>query len=153
MLQNNFIFLSINKVASNVSIMYKRLYVLVIAEELRLTNVNINVNTILARKLIQLSRNKISSNYVIKHGSKMEKLPLMYYIPKIHKNLVGLTFVVASPNCILKPFSIDITTIFNKIKKCYSKKSNWSGIKRFWFIQNKKPFIYFYFWKVNWAPD
>ena len=78
MLQNNFIFLSINKVASNVSIMYKRLYVLVIAEELRLTNVNINVNTILARKLIQLSKNKISSNYVIKHGSKMEKLPLMY---------------------------------------------------------------------------
>ena len=32
-------------------------------------------------------------------GSKDKSLPIMYWIPKLHKNLVGSRFIITSKNC------------------------------------------------------
>ena len=53
------------------------------------------------------------NHYSIKLSRKMETLPLMYWIPKMHKNPVESIFIIASPKCTLNPFSMDIIAIFN----------------------------------------
>ena len=69
----------------------------------------------------------------------------MYWIPNMHKNPVGSKVIIASPKCTLKLLLMDITAIFKlfykKIEKFYSKKYNLVWGKRFWPIQNNKPFI------------
>ena len=52
------------------------------------------------------------NHYGNKRNSKMNTLPLMYWIPKMHTNPVGSRFIIASPKCTLKPLSKDITATF-----------------------------------------
>ena len=42
----------------------------------------------------------------------MKTLLLVYWIPKMHKNPVGSSFIIASLKYKLKPFPKDITAIF-----------------------------------------
>ena len=74
----------------------------------------------------------------------MQDLPVMYWIPKMHKNPISFPFVIASPVCSIKPLSKDITWIFKlfyeKVER-YTKGKVWSGIKTFWTIQNGYPVI------------
>ena len=38
----------------------------------------------------------------------MQDLPVMYWIPKMHKNPITFRFIIASPACSIKPLSKDI---------------------------------------------
>ena len=62
--------------------------------------------------IINEHREYLSNHYGIKINSKMETLPLMYWIPKMYKNPVGSRFIIASPKCTLKPLSKNITATF-----------------------------------------
>ena len=42
------------------------------------------------------------NHYGIKCNSIMGTVPLMYWIPKMHKNPVGRRFTIASPQCYTK---------------------------------------------------
>ena len=52
------------------------------------------------------------------NGSKDKSLPIMYWIPKLHKNQVGSRFVIASKTCSTKPVS---KSVFNVFKFIYSQ--------------------------------
>lgn len=95
--------------------------------------------------IINEHRKYLSNHYGIEINSKMEILPLMYWIPKMYKNPVGSRFIIASPKCTLKPLSKNITATFKlfqkKIEKYYSKNRIWSGVKRFGAVKNNVPFI------------
>lgn len=41
----------------------------------------------------------------------METLPVMYCIPKMHKNPIGSRFIIALPKLMLKPLLEDITAV------------------------------------------
>ena len=75
----------------------------------------------------------------------MQDLPVMYWIPKMHKNPASFRFIIASPVCSIKPLSKDITSIFKlfyeKVERYHTKGKIWSGIKTFWTIQNSCPVI------------
>ena len=70
----------------------------------------------------------------------------MYWIPKMHKNPVGFRFIIASPQCTLKHLAKDLTAIFRlfykKIERYHQKGKVWSGVNKFWIIQNTKPIIH-----------
>ena len=75
----------------------------------------------------------------------MQDSPVMYWIPKMHKNPSSFCFIIASTVCSIKPLSKDITSIFKlfyeKVKKYHIKGKVWSGIETFWIIQNRYPVI------------
>ena len=46
-----------------------------------------------------------------------KSLPIMYWLPKIHKTLVGVRFIVVSYYCITNPLSDKISKmIFNTVE-------------------------------------
>ena len=63
----------------------------------------------------------------------------------MHKNPTGFRFIIASPRCSVKPLSKDITAIFklfyNKVERYHLKGRLWSGINKFWIVQNNQPII------------
>ena len=75
----------------------------------------------------------------------MQDVPVMYWIPKMHKNPICFRFIISSPVCNIKPFLKDITSIFKlfyeKGERYHTKGKVWSGIKTFWTIQNSYPVI------------
>ena len=75
----------------------------------------------------------------------MEQLPVMYWLPKMHKTPTGFRFIIASPVCSIKPLSKDITAIFKlfykKVERYHTKGRLWSGIKKFWTIENSSSLI------------
>ena len=74
-------------------------------------------------------------SFNIKFEEEMEKLPTMYWTPKIHKTPTGSRFIIASKLASLKPLAIEITSIFKciylHIRKYYGMAEFYSGIKHF----------------------
>ena len=76
----------------------------------------------------------------LKTDEKMEKLPSMYWIPKLHKNPIGERFIIASPECRIKPLLKDVTCILkllqNNVSNYHDKRRVWTNVSNFWVIQN-----------------
>ena len=53
--------------------------------------------------------------------SKYKSLPMMYWIPKLHKNPVGSRYIIASKKSSMKPLSKAVSNIFKLI---YSQIEN-----------------------------
>ena len=67
----------------------------------------------------------------------MQDLPVIYWIPKMHKNPISFRFIIASPVCSIKPISRDITTIFKLFyEKDIIQKENYG--------QDSRPFGLFW---------
>ena len=75
----------------------------------------------------------------------MQDLPVMHWIPKMHKNPIRFCFIIASPVYSIKTLSKDKTSIFKlfykKVERYHTKQKVWSGIKTFWTIENRYPVI------------
>ena len=48
----------------------------------------------------------------LSNGSKDKSLPVMCWIPKLHKNPVGSRFITDSKNCSTKPLSKAVSELF-----------------------------------------
>ena len=81
----------------------------------------------------------------MKVPTESKLLPHIYWLPKLHKNPVKFRFIIAAPNCSVKPLSKAITKIFKLFYKqieTYNDKSlHYSSIKTFWVIQNNENVI------------
>ena len=91
------------------------------------------------------SHKETLSNYNLSLKEEMECLPSMYWIPKMHKTPVGERFIIASPNCSVKPLLKDATAILKlfqkQIESFHDKNTLWLGVNNFWVIQNNKPVV------------
>ena len=144
-LHDKFVFVPIDKATNNIAIICKRLYASVIHKELNFSSINSSSNNtyeqvdILPEDII--NRHKM---YLKSHGCElqedMEKLPCMYWSPKVHKTPVGTRFIIASKRSSLKPLSKDVASIFKLIFDCvrryYNKASYFSGLHQFWIAEN-----------------
>ena len=65
----------------------------------------------------------------------------MYWIPKLHKNLVGSPFIIPSKSCSKKPVSIAIKLIFSQIENFHRKSKFLSNYSKFWVLQIIDPVI------------
>ena len=86
-----------------------------------------------------------NTRYKFSNASKDKILPLVYWIPKLHKNSVGSRFIIASKNCSTKPLSNAVSNVFKLI---YSQIENFhrnskflSHYNKFWVLQNVDPVI------------
>ena len=150
-LKNDFVIVPIDKAANNVAFVCKQFYAFVISKELGVFDqINLNDNTY-QRVTNQTSKDiiedhkKYQAKFNLKLNNDMNKLPVMYWIPKMHKNPISFRFIIASPTCSIKPLSKDITSIFKlfykKVERYHNKGRLWSGVKTFWTIQNNSSLI------------
>ena len=67
----------------------------------------------------------------------------MYWLPKIHKTLVGVRFIVASYYCSINQLSDTISKnfkmIFNTVESFHKKSFFYWGCKKFWAVKNYFP--------------
>ena len=67
----------------------------------------------------------------------------MYWIPKLHKNPIGERFIIASPECSVKPLLKDVTNILklfqNNVSNYHDRRRVWTNVSNFWVIQNNRP--------------
>ena len=73
------------------------------------------------------------------------RLPIMYWIPKMHKNPIKARFIIASPKSSIKPLARTITSIFclffRQLQTCNNKCRFSTGVNTFWVVQTNKPVI------------
>ena len=64
-----------------------------------------------------------------------KSLPIMYWLPKMHKTPVGARFIVASHYCSTNPLCDTISKIFimvfNTVESFHNKSVYYSGCKKF----------------------
>ena len=53
--------------------------------------------------------------YILSNGNKDEILPILYWIPKLHKNPQASWFIIASKNCSMKSFPKAVSYIFEHL--------------------------------------
>ena len=72
-------------------------------------------------------------------------LPIMYWLPKMHKVPSDARFIVASSVCSTKPLSSTVSRvfklIFQQVQSFHDKSTFYSRYKRFWVVQNSHPVI------------
>ena len=146
-LQDRFVIVPIDKAANNFSFICKKYYVSKLLEEVgipfgdkptyKLQNVEkesiIQTNTLFCEK------------YKLAVSEDQKTLPIMYWIPKMHKNPVGTRFIVASSKCSTKPLSKAVSKafklIFNQMQNFHDKSKFYSNYKKFWVIENSFPIV------------
>ena len=70
------------------------------------------------------------------------RLPNIYWMPKMHKNFIKARFIIASTKSSKKPLARTITSIFRlffrQLQTYYDKCRLFTGINTFWVVQNNK---------------
>ena len=149
-LKSKFVIVPIDKASGNVAFVCKRFYALVLIKELGLdkelgsaTYENIEQNNI--NEIVKQQTDDLQVKFHLKVPTESKLLPHIYWLPKLHKNPVKFRFIIAAPNCSVKPLSKAITKIFKLFYKqieTYNDKSlHYSSIKTFWVIQNNENVI------------
>ena len=146
-LHEKFVFVPTDKAANNISIICKKFYIEQSLRELRIfteskhADLNsrtyvekINIDSIIKRH-IKYTKNKIP------HADVPEKLPLLYWIPKMHKKPYSKQrFIAASGCCSTKPISSLLTKGFKLIENTLKGYCNFYhrnyGINPMWILKN-----------------
>ena len=146
-LHNKFVIVPIDKAANNVAIICKRFYI-----QKLLNEVGIPGDSSPTYKLSDRNPSTvIETNALLceKFGLSLEErlntLPFMYWLPKMHYNPSRARFIIASSSCSTKPLS-KITSsifkhIFNQVRSFHRKSYFYKNYNRFWVIENSNPII------------
>ena len=146
-LQNNFVFVPIDKASNNIAIICKQYYALVILKELDINNIGSN-SSVSTYELSIKSSNDIITEHVNFQSSlglevkeEFKNLSKHYWTPKMHKQIVAERFITASS---LKPLAKEVTKIFkcifNFVRAYYRTVEFHTGLKYFWVIDNNAEF-------------
>ena len=134
-LKEDFVIVPVDKAANNFPFICKYFYALTIIKELNLdchisNQDGNNTCTFISNKTKDqiIKEHKLNlSKHKINLANNMQHLPVMYWIPKMHKNPVSFHFIIASPVCSIKLLSKDITSVFKffyeKVERYHKGKS------------------------------
>ena len=148
-LQRDFVIVPIDKATGNIGFVCKRFYAEVLVNELGL-KYSSHCDTYeevfgSVENIVCKDSEVLKSKFSINNQTESKKLPHMYWLPKLHKNPVKFRFIVAAPDCSIKPLAKALTKIFKLFYRqieCYNNKSYfYSHIKSFWIIQNNEDVI------------
>ena len=146
-LHEKYVIVPIDKASSNLAIICKKYYTEIILKELGVlgerNNTYVLVNT--DDKNIIKKDKQYCQKLKIKQGEDNEKLPIMYWTPKMHKNPVGKRFIVASKKCSLKPLAKIISSIFKmfyyQMENFHKSEKFLANYNQFWVLKNANPII------------
>ena len=145
-LHSKFVLTPADKAGNNIIFTCKAFYIQSIKEELSSSN---------TYQLTRSSRNSVNSinsaivdfsnSFNLSIKDEMLDIPLIYFIPKMHKNPVSKRFIAGSKKCSIKilskHFSKSLKLIFNHFKNYDKTVFERTGIKYFWIIENSLDFL------------
>ena len=147
-LHKHFVLVPVDKASNNIAIICKRFYVEVILKEvgvlgnignLTYCNSEKGVDEIVSENVEYTER----LGHTISDDDKV--LPIMYWIPKMHKTPMGHRFIVASKICCTKKVSKSVSNvfklIFGQVESFHRKAKFNSHYQKFWVLQNVDPVI------------
>ena len=146
-LHRNFVVVPIDKASNNVAIICKRFYIQKVLNE-----VGVPGDTSPTYKMSERDpTDVIFDNSILceKYGhsleDRMQTLPFMYWLPKMHYSPPRCRFIVASSSCSTKPLSKVASSIykhiFNQVRNFHRKSTFYKNYNRFWVIENSAPVI------------
>ena len=146
-LHSRFVVVPIDKAANNVALICKRFYIQKLLDE-----VGVPGNASSTYELSQKDPNDIINNNSLlceKFGlsleERMQTLPFMYWMPKMHYSPPRARFIIASSTCSTKPLSQVASSIFkhifNQVRNFHKKSHFYKNYNRFWVIENSSPVI------------
>ena len=144
-LKENFVITVTDKAQNNILFTCKKYYILKIRDELmgpgQLTYQPEARNTVSINEKI----NDFSKLKKIKGLELMRAIPLIYWIPKMHKNPIGSRFIAGSKFCSIKPlsknFSKALKLILHHMKLYSNTVYTRTNFKYYWIIDNSLEFI------------
>ena len=141
-LHNKFVIVTIDKAANNFAFICKKYYIIRLLSEVGVPN----GDNPTYQQINQDSQHIISDNISLceKYGLETTEadkcLPIMYWIPKMHKTPVDARFIIASAKCSTKPLSKAVTKVFKLIftqtKNFHAKSKFYSKYNKFWVVEN-----------------
>ena len=146
-LHTNFVLVPIDKAANNVSIICKKYYVEVILKEIGIIGQGNNTyeRTDKSKEEIIDENVDYSKRLKMEVSGKELALPIMYWLPKKHKNPTGKRFIIASKQCATKQLSKAVSQvfklIFNQIENFHKNAKFLSNYNKFWVLQNCNPVL------------
>jgi hypothetical protein len=146
-LHENFVLVPIDKASSNIAIVCKRYYVEVILKEIGHIGTGNSTYEKVDRSLEEIVEENCM--YAERSGFKVDEtekeLPIMYWIPKMHKNPSGSRFIIASKTCSTKQISKAVSNcfklIFHQIENYHKKAKFLKNYNKFWILQNTEPIL------------
>ena len=143
-LQEKYVLVPIDKAANNIAFICKKYYAEKLLKEMGLLGSSNPSYAIYHRKkvktVITSKVKEIKTKFKLSVSPDMNKLPTVYWTPKMHKKPVGARFIIASKECVTKELSKDIASLFKlfmlQVKNYHKKSQYFSGIKSFWVIEN-----------------
>ena len=146
-LHSRFVVVPIDKAANNVAIICKRFYI-----QKLLGEVGVPGNASPTYELSQKDPDDVINNNSLlceKFGlpleERMQTLPFMYWMPKMHYSPPRARFIIASSTCSTKPLSKVASSIFkhifNQVRNFHKKSTFYKNYNRFWVIENSSPVI------------
>ena len=146
-LHRKFVIVPIDKATNNVAIICKRFYV-----QKLLNEVGIPGNTSSTYKMSERNPDDVigdnsllSDKFGINLEDRLQTLPFMYWLPKMHYTPSRSRFIVASNACSTKPLSTLASKIykhiFNQVRNFHMKSTFYRNYNRFWVIENSSSVI------------
>ena len=113
-LHRHFVIVPIDKAANNFSFICKKYYISKILHEVGLSGTPNPTYTLTTTSKTEIIDNNIRfcEKFGLKVNDKQRDLPIMYWLPKMHKNPVGFRFIIASKNCSTKPLTKVVSKYF-----------------------------------------
>ena len=140
-LHNQFVLVPVDKASKNVAIICKSFYFQIIHKELQSETIYKHLPLTNEEEIIQ-SHLFFTNQLNCININNFNQLPLIYMIPKFHKNPIKFRFIVASKKCSTTPLSSAIGKALNEVRrqrKFYcAKMEKYDGINRYWVIESNE---------------
>ena len=141
-LHNKFVIVTIDKAANNFAFICKKYYISRILSEVGVPNGNNPTYNLMNRNHVDIINDNIDlcEKFGLETTDDDKCLPIMYWIPKMHKHPVDARFIIASAKCSTKPLSKVVTKVFkllfNQTKNFHAKSKFYSKYNKFWVVEN-----------------
>ena len=148
-LHAKYVIVPIDKAANNISIICKKFYIECLLDEVGILNNPSPTYSIVTDKT---SAQVIYDNieYSERLGFEIEEereksLPIIYWLPKFHKNPIATRCIVASKSCSTKQIAQSVShcfkVILNQIENFHHKNQFYTQYKKFWVVKNSMQII------------
>ena len=147
-LHDKYVIVPADKASNNVVFVCKKYYYICLLTELGYgDSQNNSAYTPTGLDKMEVVRNHISllASFGLKLKQPDSELPLLYWIPKLHKSPYKERFIAGSSKCSTKPLSELLTIILSKIKEQLQSYCNTiyarSGFNQMWILKNSKELL------------
>ena len=149
-IHDKYVVVPADKASNNIIFVCKRYYIQCLMDELKLysdeSNTTYSLSTLSEREIFQ-NHSSVLNEFGIRLACDDKVLPLLYWIPKIHKNPYKQRFIAGSSRCTTKRLSQLLTTILSTIKgglvRYCDKVYETSGVNQMWILKNSEEYLLF----------